>query len=129
MDAATGKPGSDTAVESSDMSEASDDNSDGAGAGVSCDLCDLALPLHASYLVRIDVMADPSLPPMSGEELASFNFEKALTEIADEASAMTADELQDGVYRRFEYRLCPMCQRRFLANPLGKPRDGRPGKN
>ena len=96
---------------------------------VTCDLCAATLPAHASYVVRIDVFADPSLPPMSGDELAGFDFDAALEQVAEEAAGMTADDLQDGVHRRFEYRLCPRCQRRFLANPLGKPRDVRPATN
>jgi hypothetical protein len=41
----------------------------------------------------------------------------------------TYDELQDGVHRRFEYKLCPACQRQFLTNPLGVPRKRREGEN
>jgi hypothetical protein len=43
---------------------------------------------------------------------------------------MSADELQDQVHRRFEYKLCRVCQMRFLVNPLGKPRGpGRAANN
>jgi hypothetical protein len=42
---------------------------------------------------------------------------------------LSADDLQDDVHRHFEYRLCRPCQRKFLANPLGKPRENRPGEN
>jgi len=104
-------------------------NSNAVAAAVRCALCDKQVPPHASYLVRIDVTADPSLPPITSEELGSFDFDEALAAITADAASMTADELQDGVHRRFEYRVCSGCQRRFLANPLGKPRDGRPGKN
>ena len=96
---------------------------------VTCDLCAVALPVHASYVVRIDVFADPSLPPITGDELAAFDFDQVLEQVADEAAGMTADDLQDGVHRRFEYRLCPACHRRFLVNPLGKPRVVRAGEN
>ena len=94
-----------------------------------CDLCDRAVPAHASYVVRIDVFADPSLPPLSTEDLESTDFDAALDAVLEEAKDMTADDLQDGVHRRLEYRLCPPCHRRFLANPLGKPRSVQAGKN
>ena len=89
---------------------------------VTCDLCDRRLPKHASYVVRTDVFADPSIPPMSTEELEETDFDETLDKLLDEAKEMTADDLQDGVHRRFEFRLCPACHRAFLANPLGKPR-------
>jgi len=97
---------------------------------VTCDLCGRSLPVHASFVVRIDVYADPSLPEMSGAELASFDFDAALSQVIDEAKGMTADDLQDGVHRRFEFRLCPGCHKAYLANPLGKPRGAvRSGSN
>ena len=96
---------------------------------VTCDLCDRTLAAHASYVVRMDVYADPSIPPLSTEDLEETDFDAALDSILDEVKDMTADDLQDGVHRRFEFRLCPACHRRFLANPLGKPRNLRAGEN
>ena len=96
---------------------------------VTCDLCDRQLLKHASYVVRMDVYADPSMPPLSTEDLEETNFDETLDKLMDEMKGMTPDDLQDGVHRRFEYRLCPACHRRFLANPLGKPRDVQAGTN
>jgi hypothetical protein len=96
---------------------------------VSCDLCDRQLLKHASYVVRIDVFADPSMPAMSTEDLEETDFDATLDELVEEMKGMTADDLQDGVHRRFEFRLCPACHRRFLANPMGKPRDVQSGRN
>ena len=96
---------------------------------VICDLCERRLVKHASYVVRMDVFADPSIPPMSTEELEEADFDETLDKLLDEMKDLTADDLQDGVHRRFEFRLCPACHRRFLANPLGKPRDVSAGKN
>jgi hypothetical protein len=96
---------------------------------VLCDLCDRPMPPHASYVVRMDVFADPSMPPLNTEDLEETNFNETFDKLMEEMKGMTADDLQDGVHRRFEYRLCPSCHRRFLANPLGKPRDWRAGKN
>ena len=98
-------------------------------APVQCNLCQRALPAHASYVVRIDVFADPSMPPTSAEELASADFDQTYNELLEQMQNMTAQDLQDGVHRRFEFRLCPACQRRFLANPLGKPRGVKAGHN
>lgn len=89
---------------------------------VQCDLCHRALPAHESFIVRTEVFADPSMPPVTSQALSAGNFEQTIADLLDQMQHMTADQLQDGVHRRFEFRLCPTCHRRFLANPLGKPR-------
>jgi hypothetical protein len=96
---------------------------------VVCDLCGRETDLHESYVVQIDVFAEPSMKPVTGEELMAIDFEATCGELLDQMKHMTADDLQDDVHRRFEYRMCRPCQRRFLANPLGKPRDVRAGHN
>jgi len=95
-----------------------------------CDLCGRPLPSHGFYVVRIDVFADPSLPPTTADALAGTDLAAEMAALVEQMKGMTADDLQDDVHRRFEYRLCRPCQRQVLANPLGKPR-GRtgPGEN
>jgi hypothetical protein len=89
---------------------------------VICDLCGSRVPPSGFYVVRIDVYADPSVPPMSTEELEETDFDQTFQQLLDQMKGMSADDLQDDVHRRFEYRLCRPCQRKFLANPLGMPR-------
>jgi hypothetical protein len=96
---------------------------------VRCDLCDRELAPHAQYIVRIDVFADPSIPPVSSAELASTDFDQELDALLREMEGLSADDLQDQVHRRFEYRICRPCQIRFLANPFGKPRKHKEGEN
>jgi hypothetical protein len=92
------------------------------GDVIKCELCGRRLPVHHSYVVRIDVFADPSVPAVTLEDVESADFEAALDAAMQQMQGMSADELQDQVHRRFEYRICAACQARFLANPLGKPR-------
>ncbi len=87
-----------------------------------CSLCGKPIAPHAHYLVRIDVLADPSMAPITAGELASVDFAAVINELLEEMGQMTAEELQDQVHRHFEFKICPTCQPRFLANPLGKPR-------
>ena len=96
---------------------------------VACDLCGREVALHDSYVLQIEVFAEPSVAPVSGEQLAAIDFDQTYADLLDQMKDMTADDLQDDVHRRFEYRLCRPCQRRFLANPLGKPREVRAGHN
>ncbi len=94
-----------------------------------CDLCATAMPPIASYVVKIDVYADPSVPPMSTEELENADFDDTFAKLIEQMKQLSADELQDDVHRCFEYRICRPCQRKFLANPLGRPRDTRAAEN
>jgi hypothetical protein len=96
---------------------------------VPCDLCGRQVELHESYVVRVEVFADPSVPPVSGEALQSMDFDQTMADLLDQMKHLSGDDLQDDVHRHFEYRLCRPCQRRFLANPLGKPREVRAGEN
>ena len=89
---------------------------------VTCDLCGCQLPLHESFVVRIDVFADPSLPPITQEELQTIDSGKNMAELLDQMKSMTTEQLQDSVHRRFEHRICAKCHRGFLSSPLGKPR-------
>ena len=99
---------------------------------VVCDICERAVDVHASYVVRIDVYADPTVPPLDSDTVfapGGGDFDKTLEALLDEMKHLTADDLQDAVHRRFEYRLCRACHGRFLANPLGKPRSVRVAEN
>jgi len=94
-----------------------------------CAICARPVPPGSGYVARIDVFADPALPPTSESELEAADFSAAMADAIAAAEKFSAEELQDGVHRRFEFRLCPACQRRFLANPLGLPRKTSTGKN
>ena len=95
----------------------------------SCAVCLVAVAPGTGYVVRIDVFADPRLPTMSADQIEATDFDASLAELMEQMKQMSADELQDDVHRRFEYRLCASCQRQYLANPLGMPRKVPVGKN
>lgn len=96
---------------------------------IRCDICRRAIPMHAYYVVKIEVFADPSLPGVSGEELAGTDFGQGMADLLAELERYSTEELQDMVHKRFEYRLCRPCQLKFIANPLGLPRGSGVGEN
>lgn len=87
-----------------------------------CALCDREIPCGAGYIVKIEVYADPQLPPMTSDQIEAADLNATLADLNDQIQGMSADDLQDGVHRSFTYHLCPACQRKYLANPLGMPR-------
>lgn len=89
---------------------------------IHCDLCSATISPHAHYIVRIDVLADPSIPEMATDDLEAAASEEHLALLLQQMETMSEAELQDQVHRHFEYTLCGPCQRKFLANPLGRPR-------
>jgi len=93
-----------------------------------CAICAAALTAGTGYVVRIDIFGDPAWSDSEfGENHA--DIQESLMDIINQAASMTADDLQDGVHRRFEYRVCSQCQRKLLANPLGLPRISRDASN
>lgn len=94
-----------------------------------CDLCNASLPPHGFYIVRIDVFAEPSMPAVSSEELEEMDLEQTMRTLLKQMKHMSAEELQDQIYQRFQYRICTECQKKFLANPLGKQRVRKTGEN
>ena len=106
-----------------------DDQDESGESIVACELCGRAVDVHESYVVRIDVFADPSVPPVTADQLQALDAGATIADLMEQMKHLSADDLQDDVHRRFEYRLCRPCQRRFLANPMGKPREVRAGTN
>lgn len=87
-----------------------------------CDLCNVTIPPHAHYIVKMEVYADPSMPSINLEELEETDTDSAMQDLLEQMKHLNEDDLMDQVHRSFEFVLCRRCQRKFLANPLGKPR-------
>src|SRR3954468_13587264 len=91
-----------------------------------CNLCSREIAPHAHYIVRIEVFADPTVPPLDTTQNAG---EPTYQELIEQMKHMSAEELQDQVHRSFFFTLCSECHPKFLANPLGKPRQRKVGAN
>src|SRR5436189_267061 len=62
---------------------------------VTCDLCERELDVHSSYVVRMDVFADPSIPPMTSEEIAAVDLDQAVQELSDQTEEWPARDWED----------------------------------
>ena len=85
-----------------------------------CGSCGRPLRAGAFYVVRVDVFADPAMPPIDTSHGPAPG--EGVDDLLAQLSTATEEELQDQVFRRFEYRVCAGCQKAILKNPLGLPR-------
>jgi hypothetical protein len=81
-------------------------------------MCHRLIEPYAHYVVKIEVVANPEIPPVTAEYLEETDYREKIRQLLESMKDASPRELQDGVYRRFEFRLCPRCQRRYLENPL-----------
>ena len=82
---------------------------------VTCAVCERTVEIGAGYVVRMDIMADPELPPMTGDEITQGNLNAAIAAVIEEARNLSAEDLQDGVHRR-----SPICIGRTVALAIGR---------
>lgn len=85
----------------------------------SCDLCgkDLTPPTDARFILRMEVSAAPA--PLSEEDLEPDHLETMAEMLADLEADPDSHDLAPPT-RRLEFDLCPRCQRKFVADPLGR---------
>ena len=90
-----------------------------------CASCGRRLMAGGFFVVRVDVYADPSPEAIDTKQLqaaGAAGHDSAVAALLQQMATMSDEELQDGVARHFEYRVCGACQRLILSNPLGLPR-------
>jgi len=88
-----------------------------------CDLCgkslkekeviyELNIRVHAIYqplqIDLVDMLAD---------------HREEIRRLIEELKDKDAQELQDQIYKTFKFHLCPVCQRRYIKNPLALLRE------
>jgi hypothetical protein len=79
----------------------------------------MTIPPHAHYVVKMEVYADPTLPAVSSDDLEETDYARRMGELLAEMEGLSAEELEDAVHWRREFRICRPCQRALLKNPLG----------
>jgi ribosomal protein L40E len=89
-----------------------------------CDRCGMTIPPHAHYVVKMEVYADPSLPAVSSDDLEETDYASRTADLLREMEGMSAQELEDAVHWRREFKICRPCQAGLLKNPLGAAESG-----
>ncbi len=97
--------------------------------GFTCDMCDKVLLADEDtrYIARIEVFA--AYDPM---EIAPSDLRKdrsdEIARLLEQLREADPRELQDQVYKSFQFDLCPACQKKYLADPLPERPGGQKGQ-
>ncbi len=84
-----------------------------------CDICGKALLIDEDvrYLLRIEVFAAYDPLELTKEDLQKATREE-IGRLIEKMRDMSPEELEDSVYKKFAFQLCPVCQRRYIKDPL-----------
>ena len=87
--------------------------------GISCDGCGEGLLIRENvrYLVKIDVVAAYDPMEITHADLAR-DQEGEMARLLEAMSRMDPRELEDQVFKTFQFDLCPGCQKRYIKDPL-----------
>jgi hypothetical protein len=100
--------------------------------GLICDRCGATLLVDADvrYQVKIEVYAAYDPLEITPADLQR-DLESEMAAALEAAEALDPQTLENQVYKRFEFDLCPDCQKKFLRDPLGSnpPEDLPDGRN
>ena len=93
--------------------------------GISCDGCGEGLLIREEvrYLVKIEVYAAYDPLEITRADLEKDHREE-MARLLSSMTGMDPGELEDQVYKKFQFDLCPRCQKKYLADPLCFEREG-----
>jgi len=93
--------------------------------GIVCDGCggNLLVDEDVRYIVKIEVFAAYDPLEITREDIARAGKDE-MARLIESMGKMDPAELEDQVYRRFQFDLCPRCQREYLRKPLALPSRG-----
>jgi hypothetical protein len=86
-----------------------------------CDRCGDTIPPHAHYVVKMQVYADPSLPPVTSDDLEETDYTRRIADLLKQMESLTPDQLEQSVHWQAEFRICRPCQQTLIQNPLNSP--------
>jgi hypothetical protein len=86
-----------------------------------CDRCGDTIPPHAHYVVKMQVYADPTLPPVTSDDIEEADHDRKMSDLLKEMESLSEEELENAVHWEREFRVCRPCQVQLLRNPLNGP--------
>ncbi len=85
-----------------------------------CDICEVELDDEdLMYDVNIEVRAKYKRIEIDLSDLLEDHMEE-IKQLIEKTKDLSAEKLQNSVYKSFSFHLCPACQMRYLKDPLGR---------
>ena len=91
---------------------------------MTCDLCGKGLLIEEDvrYEVVIEVLCAYDPLEITHSDLARDRRDE-IKKLIEKLKDADPQEIADQVYKRFDFDLCPVCQREYIKNPLRLARD------
>jgi hypothetical protein len=86
-----------------------------------CDRCGDTIPPHAHYVLKMQCYADPSLPPVTSDDLEEADYDHKIADLLKQMASIPPDQLERSVHWEQEFRICRPCQQALLKDPLPTP--------
>lgn len=90
-------------------------------SGFVCDRCGKPLLVEEDvrYVLKLEVMAAYDPMELTSEDLAVDRREE-IADLIAQLRKLDPQELEDSVYKKLTFDLCPVCRRQWLKDPLGR---------
>lgn len=82
-----------------------------------CDRCGAIVPREASYVARIDLIADPSPPVLDTSDLGETTLQEKVESLVEQLRDVPTERIENDVFQRIEMRLCRSCRLAYARDP------------
>ncbi len=88
-------------------------------ADFTCDMCGkpLLVDEETRYVVRIEVVAAYDPMEITADDLKESRIDE-IRALLKRMETMDPQELEDQVYKKLTFDLCPGCRKKYIENPL-----------
>jgi hypothetical protein len=84
-----------------------------------CDICGKELDENELiYNLKIEIKARYKKLEISLKDLLVDHMQE-IKELIEKTAGLTAEKLQDDIYKSVSFHLCPICKQRYIKDPLG----------
>ncbi len=85
-----------------------------------CDICKKELDDDSLiYDLNIEIKAKYKKLEINLKDLLVDHMDE-IRELIEKTAGLTAEKLQDDIYKLFSFHLCPACKQRYIKDPLGQ---------